>query len=673
METTSAIQDITSSLATKASSLGIAVSQSAAMAGRKANEVKETIQEKSDEILADTEQTVSEAYDKTSRAISDNYQCTLEFGRNNPGLGALPHNQGCSFRIWAPHAEAVYVTGTFNHWAERKTPMAHEGEGYWSVDVRDAKIGDEYRYILVNGEQILSRIDPWARQVTNSVGNAVIHDAAFDWGNDAEFPIPSLNELVIYEMHIGTFARESTDAPGTFTNAIQKLPYLKSLGINAIELLPIAEFAGGISWGYNPAHPFAVESEYGGPKEFKEFVKAAHAHGIAVILDVVYNHLGPSDLDLWQFDGWHENNQGGIFFYNDARSKTPWGDTRPDYGRAEVRQYLRDNAMMWIDEYHIDGLRFDSVVNIRNAEGNNDDPENDLPEGWSLLQWITSEVKARKPMAFTIAEDLQANEFLTKNIAEAGAGFDTQWEPRFLCAVRDAIAAFDDEHRNLARIQESLLFNFNGDVFQRVIYTESHDDVAEGDVRIPEKISPGDAGNWFAKKRSTLGTVLTLTAPGIPMIFQGQEFLENQGFDDQQPLDWSKAESYGGIMKLHADLLHLRLNRGGVSKGLIGQGIEITHFDDANKVFAFHRWAESGAKDSVLVVINFSQQQLENYALPVPQAGLWQVRFNSDSDAYDQEFGNHGIAAITATVMEDEPLQSIIHLAPYSALILSQD
>ncbi len=589
-----------------------------------------------------------------------------------PGLGAMPHHQGCSFRIWAPHAKAIYVAGTFNHWAEHKCPMAQEGEGYWSVDVPEAKIGDEYRYTLVNGEQTLSRIDPWAREVTNSSGNAVIHDAAFDWGNDAAFAIPSLNELVIYELHIGTFARETQDAPGTFASAIQKLPYLKTLGINAIELLPIAEFAGGISWGYNPAHPFAVESDYGGPKSFKELVKAAHAHGIAVIVDVVYNHLGPSDLDLWQFDGWHENNQGGIFFYNDHRAKTPWGDTRPDYSRAEVRQYLRDNAMMWIDEYHVDGLRFDSANNIRNVQGNNNDPANDLPEGWSLMQWITSEVKAHKPMAFTIAEDLQGNEFLTRKVDQQGAGFDVQWEPQFLSIVRDAIAAFDDAHRDLESIKESLLFNFNGDVFQRVIYTESHDDVAEGDVRIPEKISPGEAGNWFAKKRSTLGAVLTLTAPGIPMLFQGQEFLEDQIFDDQRPLDWSKAEFYGGIVKIYADLMRLRLNQDGVSKGLTGQGVEITHFDDVNKVFAFHRWADGGANDSVLVIINFSQQQFENYAVHFPQAGSWQVRFNSDSDAYDTEFGNHGIAEITALVTESGLPQSVVHLGPYSALILSQ-
>ncbi len=588
------------------------------------------------------------------------------------GMGAMPHSQGCSFRIWAPHAEAVFVTGVFNNWSEANNPMASEGNGNWSVDIPDAKAGDEYRFILVNGEQHLSRNDPWARAVTNSVGNSVIQDTTFNWENDAEFAIPSLNELVIYEMHIGTFAREKADAPGTFASATKRLPYLKNLGVNAIELLPVAEFAGGISWGYNPAHLFTVESDYGGSKAFKQFVKDAHAQGIAVILDVVYNHLGPSDLDLWQFDGWQENDKGGIFFYNDERAKTPWGDTRPDYGREEVRQYLRDNAIMWIDEFHVDALRFDSVINIRNAQGKNDDPANDLPDGWTLLQWINSEVKAHKPMAFTIGEDLQANTFLTKKIDADGVGFDAQWEPQFLAAVRDVIAEFDDEKRDIERIEEALLFNFNGDVFQRVIYTESHDDVAEGDVRIPEKISPGDAGNWFAKKRSTLGAVLILTAPGIPMLFQGQEFLEDECFDDQQALDWSKAESFSGIIKLYTDLIHLRLNRGGVSKGLTGQKVEIIHFDNVKKVFAFHRWAEGGVQDSVVVIINFSQQALENYEFHLPQAGQWHVRFNSDAKSYDAEYGNQEMMEINATATATGLPHCTIQLGPYSALILSQ-
>ena len=151
-----------------------------------------------------------------------------------------------------------------------------------------------------------------------------------------------------------------------------RLGHLRDLGVNAIEIMPVGEFAGERSWGYNPAQIFSVETVYGGPLAFKQFVKRAHQEGIAVILDVVYNHLGPSDLDLWQFDGWSENNRGGIYFYNDDRANTPWGQTRPDYGRGEVRQYLLDNALMWLEEYHVDGLRFDCTEFIRSVNGSDD-------------------------------------------------------------------------------------------------------------------------------------------------------------------------------------------------------------------------------------------------------------------------------------------------------------
>ncbi|WP_322742694.1 alpha-amylase family protein [Synechocystis salina] len=162
-----------------------------------------------------------------------------------------------------------------------------------------------------------------------------------------------------------------------------------------------------------------MEKAYGGPLAFKQFIKQAHGHGIAVILDVVYNHLGPSDLDLWQFDGWSEGDRGGIYFYNDDRSHTPWGETRPDYGREEVRQYIVDNILMWLGEYHIDGLRFDCTQFIRTVNGFEDC---NLPDGWSLLQRINLEINQRFPGKITIAEDLQNNKWVTKDIGAGGAG-----------------------------------------------------------------------------------------------------------------------------------------------------------------------------------------------------------------------------------------------------------
>ena len=283
--------------------------------------------------------------------------------------GAVPYKRGCRFAVWAPHADEVYVMGSFNNWSKDAHPLAKEPDGVWSADVPRAKPGDEYRFRLIAQGRELSRIDPYARRLTTSVGNAVI-TRAISGGQAGSFtPVP-LNEMVIYELHIGTFGKKTAQhGPGNLEGAIERLEHLKELGVNALEVMPLAEFPGGFSWGYNPSQIFAVESDYGTPRTFREFVDEAHNRGIAVIVDVVYNHMGPGDLGLWQFDGWNENGKGGIYFYNDWRAQTPWGETRPDYGRKEVREYLRDNALMWVRDYGVDGLRWDATACKRSQPG----------------------------------------------------------------------------------------------------------------------------------------------------------------------------------------------------------------------------------------------------------------------------------------------------------------
>jgi len=311
--------------------------------------------------------------------------------------------------------------------------------------------------------------------VTSSVGNAIVHDPSFDWHGD-DFHLAPWNELVVYELHVGTFNdQEDADHPGKFPSVSARLGHLKMLGVNAIQIMPVGVFAGDRSWGYNPAHIFSVESTYGGPLAFKQFVKRAHQEGIAVILDVVYNHLGPSDLDLWQFDGWSENNRGGIYFYND-------------------------------------------------------------------------------------------------------------------------------------------------DAFDRVIYSESHDEVANGRARVPQEISPNDPKGWYARKRSTLAAAMVFTAPGIPMLFQGQEFLEGGWFRDTVPVDW-----------------------------------------DQNA-------------DDVVVVANFFHDAQDGYVIGFPTAGTWKLRFNSDWQGYNDDFKNHPSTDVAAEpgASDGLPCQAAVSIGPYRVLIFSQ-
>ena len=589
-------------------------------------------------------------------------------------MGAVPHAAGTTFRVWAPHAEEVAVIGTFNKWDPKQNPLQAEGNGFWATDVASAKPGDEYKFHLCKQGREFDRNDPYARQVTNSAGASVVHDPHFDWGDD-HFQMPAWNELVIYELHVGTFNAPGPDSVGTFLDVAKKLPYLRDLGINCIELLPATEFPGSRSWGYNPSNPFALESDYGGPVAFKELVKQAHQHGIAVVLDVVYNHFGPGDLDLWQFDGWSENDGGGIYFYNDWRAETPWGHNRPDYGRPEVRQYIRDNALMWLNEYRCDGLRADAIAFVRNVHGE-DDPGADLPDGRSLMRWINEEIDQTMPWKITIAEDLRGNASITETVANGGQGFDSQWDGSFVYPIREALTIQEDADRDMAAVATALSQLYNDNAFRRVIYTESHDEVANGKSRVPEEIMPGDAAHWFPKKRATLGAALVLTAPGIPMLFQGQEFLADGAFSDAEPLQWQQVEEHRGLVRLYRDPIGLRRNLGGKTRGLGGQHTRVFHVNNDAKLVAFARQAgEGGPGDTTVVLANFANQGYDAYTIGLPGPGHWQVRFNSDWKGYDGDFSDFDSFGADATEGEQDGFgwHGSFGLAPYSVLILSQE
>jgi len=593
-------------------------------------------------------------------------------------MGALPYPGGTTFRVWAPHAEAVRVTGSFDDWASEANELARDGDGSsgtWSADVEGVGPGAEYRFRLrtADGNDVW-RMDPYARQVTSSIGNPVVYDpGAFDWGDHA-FEMPARDDLVIYELHVGTFSPVS-HGQGDFDRAAGRLPYLRDLGISAVQIMPPFEFAGDVSWGYNPAHLFAIESGYGGPDAFKRFIKAAHEHGVAVIVDVVYNHLGPTDLDVWQFDGWSANGGGGIYFYNDERALTPWGATRPDYGRGEVRTFLRDSALTWLEEFQCDGLRFDATLFIRTVDGIPGNPASELPDGWSFMAWINDEIRARQPWKLTIAEDIQDDTKLVEPTADGGAGFGAQWDIRFIRGIRPSLETGDDQERSVGDVVEAITGGARGAPLTRVIYTESHDDVANDRVRLPEAIKPGDAGSWWSKKRATLGSALVLTSPGIPMLFQGQELLEDRWFDDTVALDWGKAITHKGILRFHRDLIALRRGGGGITRGLRGEHVAILRADEENKLLAFHRWNGGGPGDDVVVVANLADRSVEDLRLGLPTAGRWRVRLNSDSPDYAPDFAGHD-AFDTETdpqPLDGFPQSALVSVGPYGVVVLSQD
>ncbi len=597
---------------------------------------------------------------------------------SNPRLmGATSEPFGVRFRVWAPFANRVSVVGEFNDWNGSRHSLLAEADGLWTTIISEAHPGQQYQFEITHQDQTFRRNDPYALAIHPQQKVSVIVQDDYLWQHPQTVLAP-WNELVIYELHVGTFSSGPDNAPGQFAQVQKRLPYFKHLGVNALELMPLAAFPSERSWGYNLTNPFAVEESYGGARALKELIDAAHAEGIAILLDVVYNHFGPSDLDLWQFDGWNENGKGGIYFYNDHRAWTPWGENRPDYGRGEVRQYIRDNVLFWLEEFKVDGLRFDSTLFIRNTRGHNSNPETDLPDGWSLLQWVNEEVSRHFPGRLTVAEDLLQNEWLTKPTSEGGAGFSTQWDSAFVHPVRANVVQVNDENRSMAEIARAIEFRYNGDAFQRVIYSESHDEVANGKARIPQEINPENTADYFARKRSTLAAGLVLTVPGIPMLFEGQEFLTDGWFRDDQALDWNKLGTFKGINRLYRDLIHLRRNLHGHTRGLTGPHVHVHHYNDQDKVIAFHRWLEGGPKDDVVVIASFSNHTVDaSYRIGLPRCGDWIIRFNSDWKGYSPDFSdvsNPEGRLITETTPCDGMEQSaMIALPPYGLIILSQE
>ncbi len=613
------------------------------------------------------------------------------------GMGAIPYPEGVTFRVWSMFADSVSVAGEFNGWSVTATPLARDGtSNYWSVDVPGATVGQGYKFVLpyaAKPGRDPYRMDPYVRSLAPDGSgnlNAIVAstDAAYEGG---AYTTPRWNEAVLYELHIPTFNASPAPAePGTFDSAMVRLPELAQLGVNAIEIMPLGQFPGTAGTGYNPGYIFAVDNDYGGPDGFRTYVNATHSQGIAVILDVVYNHV--SGLDMWQFDGWSIDGNlcgwctpyaanytnGGIYFFEDSRAHTPYSHARFDVGRQEVCQYLFDNVTRWLEDRFLDGLRLDSTVSIRNIQ---DQFENwslvqAVPEGIALLQRMNQRVQSTQGWKIMIAEDLQGDGSITAPLSEGGYGFNAQWDDNFCGKLRWAATAPMDNQRNIGDLAGAIAGMNGGNAFKSILYSENHDkdDPRQGG-RLPAIIGNGVADSWFARKQSTLAACVMLSVPGIPMLFMGQEFLEYRPFPnygaDPQPIDWSRKDTYSGIWTLYRDMIGLR-RTGSNTRGLRGANVHVLPVFGDN-VLVYHRWDQGGPGDDVLVVCNFANQSYANYQIGVPRPGMWRERFNSDSNDYG--FTNWPCYDTDANgpALNGMPYSADVSLGAYTCLVLSQD
>jgi 1,4-alpha-glucan branching enzyme len=605
------------------------------------------------------------------------FTAALALGQGSqPGMGSTPYPGGVTFRVWAPDADAVTVEGDFNNWSQTANPLVAEGNGDWSVDVPGAVAGQNYSYVITSpGFATQIRRDPYCRLVTGSnyppnspTGYSIIYDvSAYQWQRPP-FTAPPAKQLMIYEMQIATY-NGSAGVQGTFQSAIARLGEIKSLGFTAVEIMPVNENAPSSSIGYEPTDQLAVANDtYGGPDNFKALVDACHTAGLAVILDIVHNHWGPWNLTTDQFDGWYTTEYPyGIYFYDEADDASPWGP-RPNYSSTNVAQYIYDSLTMWQQEYRIDGFRWDSVSCIYNTCGTDGVA---LPDGLSLLQNANAQTVSQNAAFINIAEDLSGNASTTQPTAQGGAGFLSQWNGNFVSNMRTQLTQTSDASVDMDAIYSAISRAFNQSYVQSVNYTESHNEVSGG-KRLTTLIDPSDPTGWLALKKSTLGAGILFTSPGIPMIYQGQEFVEYQPLEVALPLQWTLVNPFAGIRKLWASLAAARANTAGHTPNLNGDSLKIYQLDDTNKFIAYLRYDSQTTGGSV-VVANFTGSTETGVTLGLPDSGTWITCFNSDSTIYSSTFSGSGSTSVNANggPYASMPYSGSLTIGPYSLMILS--
>ncbi len=583
---------------------------------------------------------------------------SISGGAASDNASASSYGTGCTFRVWAPNATAVTVPGTFNSFSTTANPLYSEGtNGFWSVDVPKAAVGQQYKYYITdsNVQSNFYRLDPRCREEVSETGNSIIYNtSSFNWSGDA-FITPGLSNVVVYELHCGSFYDPGFPGnPGTFYNATNLLPQLQRVGFNAIEVMPIAEFGGSFSWGYNPADIFGVESSYGGPDAFKTFVKACHQYGMAVLVDTVHNHYGGSggptygDLSysLWDFDGYDGGLNGGGIYFNPTNGWccTPWGP-RPNASNTQVRNFIQDNITEWLSECHVDGFRWDAPYNWMNASDDNTNIF--IADAQSLIQQISSMIHTAYVGKINIGEN--------SGYLSGVSGFDSTWySSPFQGNVVGQLTATVDSVRNMGSIDTAINANNNGSGatgWANVFFTDTHDSAGDlnGGQRLPVLINSSAPTSYSARKLSTMGAAIILTSAGIPMILQGAEMLTTNQFSATNPLTWSLTNTYSGIVSLYTDLVHLRLNLNGRSSGLEGIHTSTILKDNTNKLIAYRRWNTGSVGDDVIVICNFANTNRLGYSVSgFPHDGVWYTQVNSDWTTYSSDYGNFGSLSTTS-------------------------
>lgn len=629
-------------------------------------------------------------------------------------MGANLIGDGATFRVWAPQAREVYVCGDFNNKVrDEASKLVRHSDGRWTGFFPQVVDGSTYKFHIVGQSGEGPKRDPYARELTPEWPNpdCIVRQAdSYAW-QDAGWRPPSFHDLVVYQFHIGTFyGPNRAKRVAKFLDVLDRMEYLADLGVNALEPLPIVEYSTPKSMGYNGSDLFSPEMDYQvGDLELKTylpvvnrllqakgknpiskqqlaipinqlkvFIDICHAYGLAVIFDVVYNHASgdlrnrqQQDESIYYFDRQSGDEANHSLYFNGQEHTGPVFD----FDKPEVRQFLIDNARFFIEEYHVDGFRYDQVTVIDQLSPGS---------GWLFCQDLNSTLRGVDSGDIQIAEYWGPEPMVVRPRQENGADFDANWHDGLRRAIRGVIATAAQGRETELRWQpvvDQLRAPDFRSAWRAVQYVESHDEVYRDRApRIAALAGGGDARSWYARSRSRVAAGLILTAPGIPMLFMGQEFLEDKRWADDLEhhpgslLYWEGLETDKSMIDFHRftrELIWLRRKH----PALRGEGVATLVKDDYHRILVFQRWVEGVGRD-VVVVASLNEFTQHGYRIPLPIPGQWLEVFNSD--VYDHWInplaaGNGGQIRADTPGLNGLAASAPITIPANSLLVLARD
>jgi 1,4-alpha-glucan branching enzyme len=598
-------------------------------------------------------------------------------------LGAHVHHydtpggpvDGVSFAVWAPDARGVRITGDFDYWARRAFPMRSLGSsGVWEIFVPGIGSGTHYKFQVLGADGVWrEKADPMAFATEEPPATAsVVFDSTYEWNDDAwlrqraETPWHAA-PMSVYEVHLGSWRA----GLGYRQLADELVGHVTYAGFTHVEFLPVAEHPYGGSWGYQVSSYYAPTARFGSPDDFRYLVDRLHQAGIGVLVDWVPGHFATDDFSLAKFDG------TALYEHPDPRrgEQPDWGTFVFNFGRSEVRNFLVANALFWLEEFHIDGLRVDAVASMLYLDYSRKEGEwapneyggRENLEAVAFLQETNATVYKRVPGAVMIAEESTAWPGVTRPTHLGGLGFGFKWNMGWMHDTLGYLA-HDPVHRTYHHNQ--MTFSMMYAYSENYVLPLSHDEVVHGKGSLLRKM-PGDRWQQLANLRSLYA--FQWAHPGKQLIFMGGEFAQESEWSEARSLDWWLQDNPDnrGVQQLIVDLNRVYRE----SPALWTLDVDPSGFSwiDANdaqgNVFSFIR---RGADGSVVVcVANFAGNPHEQYRLGLPIGGRWDEVVNTDSEVYaGSGVGNLGAVKAEEKSWHGQPFSTVLRLPPMGVLWL---